>query len=160
MSVACAEFERLLEGLAAEEEMLAELIDGAQRLGLALVASNYEVILRLSEEMTALAEEMDAAALRRDSVIAELGFAGLPLSAIASAAAEAGFDGLTEARNRLLIQARDLHTVQERNAALVLAAARLRDRWAGMLAGLASPTYSAGGRRNLQQGRRIVSKSA
>jgi hypothetical protein len=154
-------FESLLPLLLGEEQTLNALVDAAGRLGHALVVPDYDAILLISEELTALSAGMERLERNRVALTGELGFAAeAALSAIADAAEAEGTTVLRVIRERMLARARELQTIQERNAALVLSAVRLRDRWVNLLAGMMTGTYSSGGRAEMQQDRRIVSKSA
>jgi hypothetical protein len=154
-------FERLLPLLLAEEQTLNALLDAAARLGNALIASDHEGTLRISDELTNLAAGMDRIERDRTAVVASLGFdAGAALSEIAEAAFVHGNVAVDAVRERLLARATELQAIQERNAALVISAVRLRDRWVNLLAGMMTGTYGSGGRAEMHQDRRIVSRSA
>jgi hypothetical protein len=63
-------------------------------------------------------------------------------------------------RESLIARAAELRDLQEANARLILNAAKLRERWYGMLAGMSSPTYGSGGKQEFRQARDIMSRSA
>ena len=68
--------------------------------------------------------------------------------------------GGAEPPERLRMAADTFRSCQEQNAALVLSAMKLRDRWISFLSGRLSPTYGAGGKREIAQQRQVISKSA
>lgn len=151
--------ESLLGVLLRQEEALGGLVRLAFLERDALVRADTEAITRLSAEMIDVAHAIDALDTERKAIVHQLG-AGLALEALLPLADDLDVPGLKATRERLLAQAAALREAQETNARLILSAVKLRERWYGMLAGLAAPTYGASGRQEVRQGRDLVSKSA
>ncbi|MCC6382843.1 MAG: flagellar protein FlgN [Dehalococcoidia bacterium] len=159
MDGAPARLEALLVVLLAQEETLGALVEAAWEEERALVRSDYPAIEAVSARMQALADRLDHLDRSRSAIVTELG-AGETLTELATLADHHGMDSFGALQKRLLAQASALRTAQERNARLILSAVRLRERWYGLLAGLAAPTYGAAGRQAMGGGHGLVSKSA
>ncbi len=160
MSDRATPMELLFTLLVSEEKSVLALVALAREEQAALVASDYERIEAVTERMVAEAERLETLERQRDVLLDTLGCPDGTLADIAELAGTSGGAGLETLRMRLLDAADELRSTQESNARLILAAAKLRERWFSMLAGMVSPTYGAEGRRQLQQERRFVSKSA
>ena len=154
-----AALEALLDVLLRQEDALAELVSFAIEEQRAIVHSDYAAIHAASEKMLAVAQRIDDLESERSGVASRLGNPE-SLDELAGLADSLGIEGFSEARARLLDQAIALKRAQEANAALILNAVKLRERWLALVAGLASPTYGAAGRQELHQGRGLVSRSA
>lgn len=153
----------LLEGVLAvldrQEAALDELVALALTQREALIRNDIAAIERNAEAMQGVVQALDALDTERAGIVHQLG-SGPALEALLPLADDLGVTGLRPARERLLARAQALREAQEANAALILNAAKLRERWYRMLAGLSAPTYGAGGRQELRQSRGLVSKSA
>lgn len=160
MSDRAKPIELLLHLLLREEEALLNLVRLAGREQEALIASDYAAIESVSAEMAIAAQLLDGLERERETLLEAIGCRSGGLADVAEIALRAGVPGFEQARLRLLDAATELRDVQERNARLLLSAAKLRERWLSLLAGMASSTYGAEGRQELQQARRFVSKSA
>jgi nucleotide-binding universal stress UspA family protein len=150
----------LLQLLVREEAAMLALIQLAGREQAALVSSDYAAIELVANEMQTSASVLEVLEREREVLMEAIGAPGSSLADVAQLAARAGIPGVAETRSRLLAGAEALREAQERNARLILSAARLRERWFSLLAGLTSSTYGSEGRQELQQARRVVSKSA
>ena len=159
MDPKAALLEELQQLLIRQEEGLDHLIALAREEHGALVHSDFPAMERVNGGMLAVSGAMDTLDDLREALVTRLD-AGSTLKEIQPLADDLGMTSLAEARNRLLARANELRTLQERNAALVLEALRLRSRWYAMLAGMAAPTYGSGGEQQLEPGRNFVSRSA
>ncbi len=148
----------LLGTLLKEEELLARLSGLSQVQRQALINSQFAAIESINDEMIATANELLPLEQMRITVIEQLGVA--TLSEAAALADNLGVAGFAQAQKRLLAAATDFRSGQEQNASLVLHAIRLRDRWMNFLGGKTTPTYGAGGKREVTQQRQIVSRTA
>jgi hypothetical protein len=109
--------------------------------------------------MASLCQQLAPLDRERESLVGGLG-AAVSLEEVARLAASRGEHDIVDSRHRLIALAGRLRALQETNAALILNATRVRERWFTMLAGMTSATYGAGGRQELSSGRSLVSKSA
>lgn len=149
---------QLLGTLLKEEELLARLNGLSQVQRQALINSQFAAIESINEAMLATANDLVPFEIERAALLTQLGVSTLiEASTLAESLGVAGF---APAQKRLLAAAAEFRGGQEQNAALVLHAIRLRDRWMNFLGGKTSPTYGAGGKRELTQQRQIVSKTA
>lgn len=155
---AAARCRRLVRLLVTEQELLAALTELAAEMQQELLTSDFTGLTRTSEQMMAVAASLAEAEIQREAAMAELGVR--TLIEAAEFARRCGEAGLEEARQRLAESAARFRDLQERNAALILQATRLRERWVNLLAGLGSPGYDASGRNERHQARRLVSRSA
>jgi len=151
--------EALLAVLLEQEATLGRLVGLALDEQRALVHSDYAAVERVAGELQAAANLLDAHERRRDALIAALGNPET-LGDLVPLAEQDGVAGFAEARLRLMSSASALRAAQEQNARLIIDAVRLRERWYGLLAGIASPTYGARGRQDLGPGRGLISRSA
>lgn len=153
-----------LEGLRAvlhrEEAVLADLLRSADMMRDALIASDFALLDSASKRMDAAGDDLETLEQERDELVEALGEGVKSLHDVVRIAETIGMAGFDRARERLAGAAFTLKEAQERNASLILGAARLRERWFNLLAGMASPTYGAGGRQQMRQRRGFVSKSA
>ncbi|MBI2764422.1 MAG: flagellar protein FlgN [Chloroflexi bacterium] len=151
--------DRILRVLGQQEAALTVLVGLAFEEQHALVVSDFAAIERVSAEMLATSETIDALDAERQRLVNQLG-TGATLSDLLPVADNLGVTGFTQARERLMARAKELREAQEANARLILNAVKLRERWYGLIAGMSSPTYGAAGRQEFHQGRDIVSRSA
>lgn len=153
----------LLESLSAvllrQEAGLAQLIELATVEQHALVQSDFPEIERVAAAMMNACHRLEAMDAERDQLVQRID-GGSTLEDAAHLASELGSESLADQRHRLIALAGRLRALQETNAALILSAARLRERWFSMLAGMTPSTYGAAGRQEMQSGRGLVSKSA
>jgi hypothetical protein len=150
----------LWDVLGREEALLGDLLRHADAMRDALISSDYLALAAVTDEMTAGAERMEALEQERDELVASLGLDDASLHAVAALADTLGMKGFATVRQRLARAAAALHEAQERNAGLILGAARIRQRWFALLAGRSSPTYGSGGRHGQAHQAGFVSRSA
>lgn len=150
----------VLAVLLEEENKLIRLNALARAEQHALVSSNYDEIERVSNEMHAAADQIDALESQRSGMIGALGLPDVTLTDLLPLAEHYGVDGLREASERMLRLAADLRAAQEGNARLLLSAVKLRERWVNHVAGMHASTYGAAGKQQIRQSRGIVSRSA
>ena len=150
----------LLQLLIREEAALLTLVKLAGDEQAALVASDFTRVESVANEMESGAARLEELERERNTLLEAIGCAGSSLSDVARIADHGGLPAMEDTRRRLLSAAEALRDAEERNARLILSAAKLRERWFSLLAGLSSSTYGAEGRQELQQSRRVVSKSA
>lgn len=155
-----AELGRILDLLAEEERLLGTLVTLALEEQRALIASDYPRIEAVSQRMLETVHAIEAREAERVNLVRAIAPGCETLDDLAALADNLGVTGFGETRDRLLERARELREAQEANARLVLAALRLRDRWAAILAGHLSPTYGPAGQTTLQEGSGFVSRSA
>lgn len=153
-------YARVLDLLREEERLLGELVGLALEKQRALIASDYPAIESAAAHMLEAARRIDARSEERMNLLRTIGEDTATLDDIAARAENLGMNGFAPVRQRLLEQAARLREVQEANARLVLSAIRLRERWAAILAGHLSPTYSPQGQATLQDGSGFVSRTA
>jgi flagellar biosynthesis/type III secretory pathway chaperone len=155
-----ASLQALLATVVAEEAALVSLVRLAGEEQRALVRSDFPRIEAVSDEMTTVARQLERLEHTREAQLTEAGMSGASLADVTQVAASFGIEGFGMARERLGARAAELRAMQEQNARLILAASRLRERWLKLLAGMVSDTYAVGGRQELTQGRRVVSRTA
>ncbi len=148
----------LRDVLLREEVLLRQLLQAADQMRDALINSDFALLEAASQTMREAGDELDQVENERQSAL-EAAAAPSIDAALATTTAPARQD-LEALVDRLRGTALDLRVAQERNAQLILGAARLRDRWYNLLVGMAAPTYGATGRQRAAAGRRFVSKSA
>lgn len=125
----------------------------------ALVQSDFDAIHRASERMLAVSQDLELLDREREALVT--GFGKIEtLEELVPTADALGVGAIAVLRDSLVAQATELRDLQEANARLILNAAKLRERWYGMLAGLSSPTYGSGGKQEFRQSRDIMSRSA
>ncbi len=149
---------RLLRTLIIEEELLTALAALSEAQQQALLQSAFITIESINEQMLAVASGLVPLEQERLELTIALGVG--TLTEASQLAASAGVSGFGPAHERLRKAAARFRERQEGNAALVLNAMRLRDRWVNLLAGMISPTYGSAGKREVAQQRQIMSKSA
>lgn len=160
MRATAALLDELLQTLLEEEATLSKLLGLALEEQEALVESDFDAIDSVSAQMAEVAGVLESLEQRREQLMESVGQAGCTFEELAALADNHGVGGFSEARTRLAVAARELREAQECNANLIMGAMRLRERWLGLLAGMEAPTYGAGGRQELSQGRGFVSRSA
>ncbi|MCL4240890.1 MAG: flagellar export chaperone FlgN [Dehalococcoidia bacterium] len=160
MSAAAAALEQVLGLLIDEERQLSRLIALALEEQTAVLESGFDRITAISAAMLEAANAIEALESRRLSLLRTIGAEDLTIEGLLPLADDLGVAGFADARLRLSVRARELKDAQERNASLLVNAMKLRDRWANMLGGLASPTYGAQGQRTARDGTGFVSRSA
>lgn len=153
-------YAHVLDLLREEEHLLGQLVALAREAQRALVASDYPAIEATAAHMLEAAGRIETRSAERMNLLRTIGQETATLDQIATSAENLGVQGLHEIRERLLTQAAHLRDLQEANARLVLGAIRIRERWAAILAGHLSPTYSPQGQTTLQEGSGIVSRTA
>jgi flagellar biosynthesis/type III secretory pathway chaperone len=150
---------KMLRVLLTEEELMEALIELGLAQQHALMISDFYQLELVSEQLLAVASGMGPLGDEREAALESLGVARLH-EAVALAD-DLGEGELGTVRDRLLERALRFRGIQERNAELILAASRLRQRWVNLLAGMSGDgTYGSGGKGERQQSRRLVSKSA
>ncbi len=160
MSDRARPIELLLFLLLREEEALLHLVQLAGREQAALISSDYALIESVSLEMADAAKALEGLERERETLMEAIGCGRGSVTDVSELAIQAGIAGFEPVRVRLLHAASELRDAQERNARLLLSAAKMRERWLSLLAGMASSTYGSEGRQELHQSRRFVSKSA
>jgi flagellar biosynthesis/type III secretory pathway chaperone len=155
-----AALSHVIDLLLEEERLLAALVTLALEEQQALIASDFPRIESVSHQMIETAREIEAREEERRALLASLGPDIESLDDLAALAENLGVTGFAPTRDRLLQRAGELRAAQEANARLVLSAIRLRDRWASILSGHLSPTYSPQGQTTLQERSGFVSRSA
>lgn len=149
----------MLRVLLTEEELMCALIELGQAQQRALMVSDFWVLEQVSEQLLAVASEMTSVEEERVELLNRMGV--LHLNEAVALADTLGETALGAVRDRLMRAALQFRSIQERNAELILAASRLRERWVKLLAGMGGgATYGAGGKGEVQQRQRLVSKSA
>lgn len=151
--------EALAEVLTGQDALLAELVRLSKEEQDALVQSDFEAIHRASEKMLAVSQDLEVLDRDREALVREFP-AVQTLEDLVPLADDLGVHGYGPMRESLIARAAELRDLQEANARLILNAAKLRERWYGMLAGMSSPTYGSGGKQEFRQARDIVSRSA
>ena len=151
--------ESLLEVLGREEALLEELIELAREEQQALLSSDFPAIQHVSDRMLYAARRIDVLEEERESNVALLqpGATLEELMPLAEGEQVEGFGPMCDSLVKRLIDYRD---IQERNAQLILASIKIRERWVGVLAGMAPQTYGSQGRGTVRQRNGLVSKSA
>lgn len=160
MSAAAATLEQVLGLLIDEERQLSRLFALALEEQTALLESGFDRITAISAGMLEAANTIEALESERMNLLRTIGAEDLTIEELLPLADDLGVAGFADARLRLSVRARELKDAQERNAKLLVNAMKLRDRWANMLGGLASPTYGAQGQRTSRDGTGFVSRSA
>lgn len=143
-----------------EEQLLAALVGLAREEQRALIAADYPRVEAVSQQMLEAVRRIEAREADRLNLLRTVGLAFHTLDDLAAHAENLGVEGFAEVRERLAARALELREVQEANARLVLNAMRVRDRWAAIVAGHTSPTYSPTGQAAQQEGPGFVSKTA
>ncbi len=151
--------EALAEVLTGQDALLAELVRLSKEEQDALVQSDFEAIHRASEKMLAVSQDLEALDRNREALVREFPTVQT-LEDLVPLADDLGVHGYGPIRESLIARADELRDLQETNARLILNAAKLRERWYGMLAGMSSPTYGSGGKQEFRQARDIMSRSA
>lgn len=142
-----------------QESLLGELVRLSKEEQDALVQSDFGAIHRASERMLAVSQDLDGLDAQRETLVT--GFGPIEtLEELVPLAEALGVEAFTTLRDALMAKAGELRDLQEANARLILNASKLRERWYGMLAGLSSPTYGAGGKQEFRSARDILSRSA
>ncbi|MCC6388630.1 MAG: flagellar protein FlgN [Dehalococcoidia bacterium] len=149
----------LADVLAGQSALLGELVRLSNEEQDALVQSDFDAIHRVSDRMLAVSQELEVLDRDREALVREFP-AVRTLEDLVPLADDLGVHGFAPLRESLVARAAELRDVQEANARLILNAAKLRERWYGMLAGMSSPTYGSGGKQEFRQARDIVSRSA
>lgn len=153
-------YAQVLDLLREEEHLLAQLVALAREAQRALIASDYPAIEATAAHMLEAARRIETRSAERTNLLRTIGQEAATLDQIATHAENLGVQGFHHIRQRLLTQAAHLSDLQEANARLVLGAIRIRERWAAILAGHLSPTYSPQGQPTLQEGSGLVSRTA
>ena len=151
--------EALLEVLGREKALLEELIELAREEQQALLSSDFPAIQYVSDRMLDAARRIDVLEEERESTVTFLR-PGATLEELMPLAEEEQVEGLGPMCDNLVARLVDYRDIQERNAQLILASFKIRERWVGVLAGMAPQTYGAEGRGNIRQRNGLVSKSA
>ncbi len=151
--------EALLEVLAREAALLEELIELAREEQRALLSSDFPAIQYVSDRMLYTARRIDVLEEERESTVGLLQ-PGATLAELMPLAEEERVEGLAPMCDNLVQRLIDYRDIQERNAQLILASIKIRERWVGVLAGMAPQTYGSEGRGNIRQRNGLVSKSA
>lgn len=152
--------QQLLALLGEEERLLDELIARAADLRAALLASDYPRIEAVGARMLQASTAIETASAARKNLVETACPGAETLDDLLQAADTPGMSELRAARDRLLDRAARLREAQETNARLVLSIIKLRDRWAAILEGHLSPTYSPQGQPTPREGAGFVSRSA
>jgi flagellar biosynthesis/type III secretory pathway chaperone len=152
--------EEVLVLLVEEEAALASLIQLALDEQQALVESDFDRISSVSARMLDAANAIERIETNRLNLLRSVGAESFTLEELLPLADDLGVSGFAEARLQLGTRAQELRDAQEQNARLLLNAMKLRDRWANMLAGYIAPGYGSSGRRNVNDARGTVSRSA
>ncbi len=158
--MSAALFREVLAVLRDEEQLLVALVGLARDEQRALIAADYPRVEAVSQQMLETVRRIEAREADRLDLLRTAGLAFHSLDELAARAENLGVHGFTDIRERLAARALELRELQEANARLVLNAIRIRDRWAAILAGHRSPTYSPSGQAAPQEGSGFVSKTA
>jgi len=149
----------LADVLAGQDALLGELVRLSKEEQDALVQSDFDAIHRASDRMLAVSQDLEVLDGDREALVREFPTVRT-LEDLVPLADDLGVHGFAPLRESLMARAGELRDIQEANARLILNAAKLRERWYGMLAGMSSPTYGSGGKQEFRQARDIVSRSA
>lgn len=150
----------LLQTLMAEEAEIQALLVLALEEQDALIASDFTEISRVSSRMLSTARGLEDLERERARLLCSLGHEETTLDELVPVAEQAGIDGFSDTRLRLLATAARLREAQERNARLLLAAMKLQERWIAMFGALSAGTYAADGSQSAAPGRQYLSRSA
>ncbi len=143
-----------------EEQALTGLLGLALEEQAALIDSDFARISAVSNQMQDAVNAIEAIEARRLNLLRSVDSESLTLEELLPLAEDLGVSGFAGARVQMVARARELKDAQEQNARLLLNAMKLRDRWANLLGGMVAPGYSSSGRRNINDSRGTVSRSA
>ncbi len=160
MTDRAAVLQEVLELLCSEEQALARLFVLALEEQAALVASDFDAISSVSEQMLEAASRVETLEERRLNLLRSFDAESLSLEELLPLADDLGVTGFASVQLQLGARAQELKDAQEQNARLLLNAMKVRDRWANLVGGYVSPGYGNNGRRNVNASRGTVSRSA